>query len=84
MTQSTTSKSDVVSPRKEIQRNVHACDISQTHVNVWDYLDDSADTQAWLKRIGPGDLISVVPRATFLAWENHVKHVQIEVFCAWQ
>ncbi|CAL1704211.1 unnamed protein product [Somion occarium] len=69
-------------PRQHIQFNVHASSITRTHVNVWEYHNNSPEMKAWLGRIVHDDEILVIPRAEFPAWCNWVEAISVKVYTA--
>ncbi|KAI1808884.1 ankyrin [Daldinia bambusicola] len=54
-----------------------------THTLSWN-LDDltgaDAERDSWIKALGPGDRILVLPHARYPGWENWVRRVRIDVY----
>lgn len=67
--------------RRTIQVNLHADREYRTHVNQWDFRDTSPGVREWLGSIQSGDTIQVYPRALYQGWRNHVRSIEVIVYC---
>lgn len=65
--------------RRLIQRNGHACSDYRLHTNVWDYRNP--ELTEWISLLGPGDVLQVFPKAEYPGWVNHVKLVEVDLYC---
>ncbi|KAI9172584.1 Heterokaryon incompatibility protein [Paramyrothecium foliicola] len=75
-----------------IIRNITANPNPQNHEKCWDHEQTAGvldrfngngkvvNMGLWLAAIAPGDVIQIVPRAFFPAWQNHVADVSIEMW----
>ncbi|KAL9118509.1 MAG: hypothetical protein Q9187_004945, partial [Circinaria calcarea] len=63
-----------------LQANVHAKKDPTVHTVVWqsDGLDTEDAQARWIRSLGVGDIIAVVPMARFPGWVNHIYAVQVE------
>jgi hypothetical protein len=67
--------------RPIIQRNARAWGEYRLHTNVWDYRNPQPEMREWMSLLGPGDVLQVFAKASPIAWENHVKSVEVELYC---
>ncbi|KAI1466173.1 ankyrin [Daldinia caldariorum] len=48
--------------------------------NLNDHTETDAERESWIKALGPGDRILVLPHARYPGWENWVRRVRIDVY----
>ncbi|KAH9833286.1 uncharacterized protein C8Q71DRAFT_774892 [Rhodofomes roseus] len=71
-----------------IMRNPPASRDFETHRIQWDLAlnEDGtgadAELQQWMSRFTGGEELSVFARAQYQGWSNHVRRVQLELYCA--
>jgi len=67
-------------PGRHLQSNVHAVKKFKVHTNIWDSQGDDVEIQERLNFLRPGDVVQLSPRALYIAWVNHIKRAEIEIF----
>ena len=65
-------------PLRHLQSNVIAQSEFKTHVNCWDYHDQTH--AKFLADIKEGDKIQILPKAWFAGWNNYVREARIDVW----
>lgn len=66
---------------REIQRNLTSMQGTRTHIITWDY-HDSDSMAAWIGTLPHGRSVGVYPRAVFPGWENTIKQLDMDMYCA--
>jgi hypothetical protein len=67
-----------IEARQHICFNVHASSKWHTNRQIWDVRNPAK--REWLLALKPGDVIQVFAKARYPGWENHVRHMKIELF----
>ncbi len=64
------------------QQNFRASRLSRAHLNDWHFENLTHEKRTWLAAIRYGDKIAIFPRSQHPGWENHVKSLEIKLWCA--
>lgn len=68
--------------RRRLSTNVHAEKRNRTHVVEWRYDEEDEESRSLVRSLVGASVISIVPWARFMGWENHVSCASIEIYSA--
>ncbi|KAJ6023929.1 hypothetical protein N7540_004726 [Penicillium herquei] len=75
--QSVPGKEDILKPEEvRLATNVHAGKAWRRNQKTY----SSAHDLSWMKKLGAGDMVSIIPMARYPEWRNFVREASIEVY----